>query len=55
MGTDIEVDGHRIRVRLSIGLVLVGPDEVAGDALKRADLSMYRAKALGGGQTVLAG
>ncbi len=54
VGSVIEVDGHRIRVRLSIGLAVVGHDERADDALKRADLSMYRAKALGGGQTVLA-
>ncbi|MCU0300940.1 MAG: diguanylate cyclase [Candidatus Nanopelagicales bacterium] len=50
----IGVAGREVHVTLSIGLTLVRPDDLAEAALKRADLSMYRAKAAGGGRTVLA-
>ncbi|MGB7983442.1 MAG: hypothetical protein WCF36_21905 [Candidatus Nanopelagicales bacterium] len=50
----IEVAGHQVHVRMSIGLARVGSDESAEDILQRADLSMYRVRALGGGQTVVA-
>ncbi len=54
VGAELEIDGQSLSLRLSIGLTAVGADELADVALKRADLSMYRAKGLGGGRTVLA-
>ena len=54
VGAELEVDGHRLRMRLSIGLTLVGSEDLTDVALKRADISMYRAKTLGGGRTVQA-
>lgn len=50
----IEVGDRAVEVTLSIGLALVRPDDLSDAAVNRADLSMYRAKAAGGGQTVLA-
>jgi diguanylate cyclase (GGDEF)-like protein/PAS domain S-box-containing protein len=50
----IAVGDRAVEVTLSIGLALVRPDDLSDAAVNRADLSMYRAKAAGGGQTVLA-
>jgi len=50
--SDIEIDGHRIRVGLSIG-VAVYPDDGADETalLGNADAALYRAKAEGRGHT----
>ncbi|HEX6886464.1 MAG TPA: diguanylate cyclase [Candidatus Nanopelagicales bacterium] len=50
----VQVGEHEVAVRLSIGMTVVRPDDLADAALHRADLSMYRAKADGGGRTVSA-
>ncbi|HEY6720176.1 MAG TPA: sensor domain-containing diguanylate cyclase [Burkholderiales bacterium] len=45
---DYELRGNRVHITMSIGLSLYPRDgQEAGSLLKRADLSMYRAKAIG--------
>jgi diguanylate cyclase (GGDEF)-like protein/PAS domain S-box-containing protein len=49
----VHVGGGTVSVTLSIGMTMVRPGDLADAALHRADLSMYRAKAAGGGRTVM--
>lgn len=46
--------GHRIEAAVSIGVAFLEPGEDIDDALSRADAALYRAKAGGGGRTVVA-
>jgi diguanylate cyclase (GGDEF)-like protein/PAS domain S-box-containing protein len=50
----IVVGQRSLAVTLSIGLAVVHPGDLSDAAVNRADLSMYRAKAAGGGRTELA-
>jgi EAL domain-containing protein (putative c-di-GMP-specific phosphodiesterase class I) len=44
------LDGHRFRIRASIGIVCSRPGELTADEiLSRADIAMYQAKGRGGG------
>ena len=43
----MSLDGHEIRVTVSIGIALSGPECDANELLTRADTAMYRAKSLG--------
>jgi diguanylate cyclase (GGDEF)-like protein len=47
-------DGDEVHVSVSIGVAMVELGEPADEAIRRADKGMYRAKAAGGGRTVVA-
>ncbi|MDG6105457.1 EAL domain-containing protein [Dactylosporangium aurantiacum] len=45
----VEVEGHLLVARASFGVVSAGGADLEGDLLRRADIAMYQAKALGEG------
>ena len=49
----VEIGGHTLVVSASIGVAVAEPGQSAAELLKLADLSMYRAKAGGGGRAAL--
>jgi diguanylate cyclase (GGDEF)-like protein/PAS domain S-box-containing protein len=49
----IEVDGRKVRVTGSIGIVLVTSGDDHEEALRRAEIALHRAKEAGGGQFAL--
>ncbi|PVY23216.1 sensor domain-containing diguanylate cyclase [Williamsia muralis] len=53
LATPIPLAGHQLRVRASIGVVIVPPGDMRSTdhILRRADHAMYRAKSAGGNQT----
>ena len=50
IGETIEMDGHRVTLRASVGIAVAAPAELIDEVLKRADQAMYRAKARGRGR-----
>ncbi|MBG0566291.1 putative bifunctional diguanylate cyclase/phosphodiesterase [Actinoplanes aureus] len=44
------VGGHEMVPRISVGVTASGPDDTAGELLRRADVAMYAAKRNGGGR-----
>lgn len=53
LATPISLAGHQVRVRASIGVVIVPPGDTRSTdhILRRADHAMYRAKSAGGNRT----
>ena len=49
----VEIGGHTLTISASIGVAVAEPGHTAAELLKLADLSMYRAKAGGGGRSSL--
>lgn len=49
-----ELDGHVLQVSASVGVAALRVDGDTDELLRRADLAMYRAKAVGGGRTHVA-
>jgi diguanylate cyclase (GGDEF)-like protein/PAS domain S-box-containing protein len=52
MAKPIVAGGREVRLSASIGVTILGEHDLAEDALARADVSMYRAKAAGGGRSL---
>ena len=51
LGDPFEIDGHRIDIGASIGIAMAPIDAVDADQLlKKADMALYAAKSMGGGQ-----
>ena len=48
----VAINGLDLTIRISIGVALAAPGETADDAMRHADVALYRAKMLGGGQAV---
>ena len=48
----VAINGLDLTIRISIGVALAAPRETADDAMRHADVALYRAKMLGGGQAV---
>lgn len=47
IGRPVMVEGHQLRLTASVGVAEVDPDTDAEELLRRADVALYRAKALG--------
>lgn len=47
IGMPVVVEGHQLRLTASVGVAEVEPDVDAEELLRRADVALYRAKALG--------
>jgi diguanylate cyclase (GGDEF)-like protein len=50
IGAPVEIDGHQLVVKSSIGLAMADGSVSADELLRIADLAMYAAKAAGGGE-----
>ena len=51
--TTIEVEGGAIKVTISTGVTLAGPDDTQDSLMRRADALMYRAKAEGRNRVII--
>ena len=53
IGEPVDLDGHRVTVAASIGVVVAEPDATPLSMFRDADIAMYRAKAAGRAQWVV--